>query len=96
MINTEEHITAGIERESHPAVRVLAVVWLTGAAVLLGYNLIYWLRFQKKLKRLNSPDFRNAPLFLPPRFLRLSLFQNPLYDHLRDGIHIIFFENLFF
>ncbi|UNK15886.1 M56 family metallopeptidase [Paenibacillus sp. N3/727] len=56
MTDTEEHITAGIERESHPAVRVLAVVWLTGAAVLLGYNQIYWLRFQKKLKRLSSVD----------------------------------------
>ncbi|MGG3306676.1 M56 family metallopeptidase [Paenibacillus lautus] len=56
MTDTEEHITAGTERESHPAVRILAVVWLTGAAVLLGYNLIYWLRFQKKLKRLSPVD----------------------------------------
>ncbi|MGG3508554.1 M56 family metallopeptidase [Paenibacillus lautus] len=54
--DTEEHITAGIEGESHPAVRVLAVVWLTGAAVLLGYNLIYWLRFQNKIKRLSPVD----------------------------------------
>ncbi|UNK15931.1 M48 family metalloprotease [Paenibacillus sp. N3/727] len=56
MKDTEEHITAGIERESHPAVRVLAVVWLTGAGVLLGYNLTYWLRFQRKQKHLSPVD----------------------------------------
>ncbi|RJG22495.1 hypothetical protein DQX05_17775 [Paenibacillus thiaminolyticus] len=56
MKDTEEHAEAGIERESHPAVRVLAVVWLTGAAVLLGYNLIYWLRFYRKQKHLSPVD----------------------------------------
>ncbi|BFH59633.1 M56 family metallopeptidase [Paenibacillus azoreducens] len=43
----------GIERESHPAVRILAVVWLAGAAVLLGYNLMYWLRIRTKHKHLS-------------------------------------------
>ncbi|MCY9539028.1 M48 family metalloprotease [Paenibacillus thiaminolyticus] len=54
--DTEEHAEAGIERESHPAFRVLAVVWLTGAAVLLGYNLTYWLRFRRKQKHLTPVD----------------------------------------
>lgn len=56
MKDMEEHAEAGIERKSHPAIRVLAVVWLTGAAVLLGYNLIYWLRFQRKQKHLSPVD----------------------------------------
>lgn len=54
--DTAEHAEVGIERESHPAVRVLAVVWLTGAAVLLGYNLTYWLRIQRKQKHLSPID----------------------------------------
>ncbi|EPY11505.1 M56 family metallopeptidase [Paenibacillus alvei] len=53
MKDTIEQAEAGIERESHPAVRVLAIVWLTGAAVLLGYNLTYWLRFLRKQKHLS-------------------------------------------
>ncbi|GAV12787.1 M56 family metallopeptidase [Paenibacillus sp. NAIST15-1] len=56
MKDTEEQAEAGIERESHPAVRVLAVVWLTGAVVLLGYNLTYWLRFLRKQKHFSPVD----------------------------------------
>ncbi|MCM3039465.1 M48 family metalloprotease [Paenibacillus motobuensis] len=56
MKDTEEHAEAGLERESHPAVRVLAIVWLTGAAVLLGYSLTYWLRFLRKQKHLSAVD----------------------------------------
>lgn len=55
MKDTDEH-NAGIKRESHPAIRVLAVVWLTSASVLLGYNLIYWLQFQRKQKHLRPVD----------------------------------------
>ncbi|WP_195575104.1 M56 family metallopeptidase [Paenibacillus sp. 1001270B_150601_E10] len=56
LLNTKEtieHAEAGIETKSHPAVRFLAIIWLTGAAILLGYNMFYWLRFQRKLKHLH-------------------------------------------
>ncbi|KKO53210.1 M56 family metallopeptidase [Paenibacillus sp. DMB20] len=49
---TEKLAVVDEERESHPAVRVLAVIWLTITAVLLGYSLIYWLRIQRKQKHL--------------------------------------------
>ncbi|GAA0380890.1 M56 family metallopeptidase [Paenibacillus motobuensis] len=50
--STDEYAEAGIKRESHPAIRILAVVWLTGAVILTGYNLIYWLQIQRKQKYL--------------------------------------------
>ncbi|MDR0270405.1 M56 family metallopeptidase [Paenibacillus sp.] len=49
----EEHTGAGVEREPHPTVRILSVVWLGGTAVLLGYNLIFWTRIRLKHKHLS-------------------------------------------
>lgn len=47
------------EQESHPAIRVLSVVWLTGTLAFLAYNLVYWLRIKRKqrsFRRVSNPE----------------------------------------
>lgn len=37
-----------METGTHPAIRVLSIVWLAGTAAFLTYHLVYWLRIKRK------------------------------------------------
>ncbi|MWV46386.1 M48 family metalloprotease [Paenibacillus sp. HJL G12] len=41
------------ERENHPAIRILSVIWLAGTASFLAYHLMFWLRIKRKQKSFN-------------------------------------------
>ncbi|MDR9853566.1 M56 family metallopeptidase [Paenibacillus sp. VCA1] len=44
---------AAADTESHPAVRVLSVVWLAGTAIFLTYHFVYLLRMKRKHKNIS-------------------------------------------